>query len=454
MREQRSKASLVKHTVALPSSVYKGRHELMAFKSDKNPKVSNDGESASLLLAAAGAVSPVSELNAVNRAALCRTATVVHVQRNDIVKPEGAHRWLMYLVEGTLTLHNGKDEVGSIAARSNDALTPLFQDKGAYQSARTNTVAKLVKFGREQLDILLREQQKNAIHVVDVEVGQLENLVFDDIVADMAANKVRLGSSKEAASRVLAALPTVTSIPELAEVIQSDVGLATHVVRAANKVDAGSSEATTSIRGAISRLGVEATQRCIEETLLANTLIPANDVIEKRLKRFEQRSKLSSALAQVLTKDVPDCKAEVAALVALVADVGELMVLTYANDHADHFKTEADLATVGEKLRTVLGSWLTAAWDFSPHFVAASSHSRDWYRNHLGEITYADLVTGALLIIQSEVPDTVDSSIPSADNLLLARRLQQAGINLTSPGDILKAATSHIVSVQAMLKTG
>jgi len=262
----------------------------------------------------------------------------------------------MYLVEGTLTLHNGKDEVGSIAARSNDALTPLFQDKGAYQSARTNTVAKLVKFGREQLDILLREQQKNAIHVVDVEVGQLENLVFDDIVADMAANKVRLGSSKEAASRVLAALPTVTSIPELAEVIQSDV------------------------------------------------------------------SKLSSALAQVLTKDVPDCKAEVAALVALVADVGELMVLTYANDHADHFKTEADLATVGEKLRTVLGSWLTAAWDFSPHFVAASSHSRDWYRNHLGEITYADLVTGALLIIQSEVPDTVDSSIPRVLRELRHRR--------------------------------
>jgi len=342
----------------------------MAFKSDKNPKVSNDGESASLLLAAAGAVSPVSELNAVNRAALCRTATVVHVQRNDIVKPEGAHRWLMYLVEGTLTLHNGKDEVGSIAARSNDALTPLFQDKGAYQSARTNTVAKLVKFGREQLDILLREQQKNAIHVVDVEVGQLENLVFDDIVADMVA---------------------------------------THVVRAANKVDAGSSEATTSIRGAISRLGVEATQRCIEETLLANTLIPANDVIEKRLKRFEQRSKLSSALAQVLTKDVPD----------------------------------ADLATVGEKLRTVLGSWLTAAWDFSPHFVAASSHSRDWYRNHLGEITYADLVTGALLIIQSEVPDTVDSSIPSADNLLLARRRTQCRLSVLG---MAKVTVSRIPS--------
>lgn len=426
----------------------------MAFKSDSKPAVSNAGENGALLLAAAGAVSPVSELNAINRAALCRTATVVHVQRNDVVKPEGAHRWLMYLVEGTLSLYNGKEEVGTITARSSEALTPLFQDKGAYQSVRTNTVAKIVKFGREQLDILSREQQKNAIQVLDVEVGELENLVFDDIVADMAANKIKLGSSEEAAARILAAMPTVSGIPELAEIIQSDPGLSTQVVRAANKVDAGGAEATTSIRGAISRMGVEATHRCVEEILVNNTFTPGNDVVEQRFRRYIQRSSLSSALVQVLTRDVPECKAEVASLVALTADIGELMVLTYANKHADRFEDEAALGGVVEKLRVVLNSWLLSTWDFAPHFVDAGANSRDWYRNHIGEITYTDLVTGALLIIQSEMPDSVASSIPNAANLLLARRLQQAGIDLTSPGDIIKAATSHIVSVQSLLKAG
>ena len=157
----------------------------MVFKSDTTPSVSNADENGTLVLAAAAAVSPVNELNAVNRAALCKTATVVHVQRNDVIKPEGAHRWLMFLVEGTLALYDGKEEVGTIGARTSEALQPLFPDKNVYQTARTNTVAKLVKFGREQLDILLREQQKNAIHVVDVEVGELDNLVFDDIVEDI-----------------------------------------------------------------------------------------------------------------------------------------------------------------------------------------------------------------------------------------------------------------------------
>lgn len=424
----------------------------MAFKTDPGPTHSNADESGALLLSAAGAVQPVSELNAVNRAALCRTASLMHVQRNDVVKPEGAHRWLMFLVEGSLTLYNGKDEVGQISSRSSDALQPLFADKGAYQSARTSTVARIVKFGREQLDILLREQQKNAIHVVDVEVGELDNLVFDEIVEDMRAGQVRLGSDAKAAARVLAAIPRVPGIPELAEVLQTDPGLALHVVNAANRVEGANGEPTQSIRGAISRLGVEATRRTVEELLTTNVLVPASPVVEKRLRRYEQRATLSAAIVQVLAKGLPDVKPEAAALVALAADVGELMVLTCANRHAARFTTEAELAGVIGNLRTVLGSWLLAAWDFPAPFVEACTTSRDWYRTHAGELGYTDLVTAALLIIQSEMPDAEHGSIPSASNLLLARRLQQSGIDLTSPGEIVRAATGHIVTVQALLK--
>ena len=424
----------------------------MAFKSDPNPTHSNADETGALVAAAAGAVSPVNELNAVNRAALCRTASLMHVQRNDVVKPEGAHRWLMYLVEGSLTLYSGKDEVGQISSRSPEAHQPLFADKGAYQSARTSTVARIVKFGREQLDILLREQQKNAIHVVDVEVGELDNLVFDEIVEDMKAGRARLGSDAKIAESVLAAIPNVPGIPELAELLQSDPGLAVHVVNAANRVEGASGEPTQSIRGAISRLGVEATRRSVEELLTSNVIVPGSPAVQKRLRRYVQRTTLSAAIVQVLAKGLPHMKPEAATLVALSADVGELMVLTYANRHAERFEDEARLAAVIGNLRTVLGNWLLSAWDFPDGFVDAATTARDWYRNHAGEISYTDLVTAALLIIQSEMPDAEHGSIPSADNLLLARRLQQAGIDLTSPGEIVRAATGHIMQVQSLLK--
>ena len=426
----------------------------MVFKSDSNSSASNTDENSAIVLAAAGAVSPVNELNGINRAALCKTASVVHVQRNDQIKPENSHRWLMYLVEGSLTLYSGKEEVGVINARTSEALKPLFQDKGASLSARTSTVAKIVKFGREQLDILLREQQKNAVSVMDIQVGELDNLIFDEIIEAMSTHSVTLPNSPESAARILASCSKVAGIPQLAEVIQSDPGLAVHIIRSANKVDVGTTDTTSSIRGAITRLGVEETQRCIVDLLQRNTMVPANTIIENRFRRFTKRTMLSAAISQVLSKELAHLKPEVAMMIALSSDVGELLILQYANKHADRFYDEQELATVIDNLRVIVSGWLMSSWDFPDEFVDACHTARDWYRTHNGEITYTDLVTAALLIIQSEMPDSEQNSIPSAGNLLLARRLQQSGIDLTSPGEIIKAATSRIVTVQGLLKAG
>ncbi len=424
------------------------------FKSDNNAAVSSDDENSILVLSAAGTVSPVSELNAINRAALCKSATVLHVQRNDQVKPEGANRWLMYLVEGTISLYNGKDEVGTLAANTSQALKPLFSDKNEYQLVKTSSVAKIVKFGREQLDILLREQQKNAIKVVDVPVGPLDNLVFDSVLAEIQSNKVTLASFSDTAKKILISHSQVGGIPELAEVIQSDPGLSAHIVHSANKTEGGAGDSITSIRGAISRLGVENTQRAIEALLRANTIVASNEVIERRFKRYIQRTALSTAIVQVLVKQVGELKPETATLVALLSDIGELMIITHANKMHEHFTEETQLVEVITNLRPILSSWLLSNWDFPAEFIDSADIARDWYRNHTGEISYTDLVTASLLIIQSEMPDGQPSSIPSANNLLLARRMQQAGIDIKAPADIMRDATSKLVNVQTLLKAG
>jgi len=424
------------------------------FKSDKSSANSNSDENMALIASAAGSVSPVNELNAVNRAALCKSATVVHVQRNDQLKPEGANRWLMFLVEGSLTLYNGKEEVGTLNAQSSQSMQALFQDKTAYQSAKTPTVAKVVKFGREQLDILMREQQKNAISVVDVQVGEKDNVVFDAIVADMKSNRVKLASFGKATEKILASHGQVAGIPALAEIIQCDPGLSTNIVNEANKAEGGAGDSINSIRGAITRLGVEATQRSIDDLLRANTIVPANDVIDKRFHRYVQRTTLSASIVQVLAKEVPDLEPEIASLVALTSEIGELMIIAHANQQPEHFTEDADLSSVIENLRAIVSGWLLSSWDYPEEFVNSAATARDWYRNHTGELSYVDLVTASLLIIQSEMPDGQPSSIPSVDNLLLVRRLQQAGIDLKAPAEIMKAATGRLINVQTLLKAG
>jgi len=382
---------------------------------------------------AAGAVSPVNELNKVNRAALCKTAKVVHVQRNDQLQPEAANRWLMFLVEGSLQLFNGKDEVGVISARTNEALMPLFQDKTAYNMAKTSAVAKVVKFGREQLSVLHSEQQKAAIHVVDYHVTERDNILLDDIIETMKTNKLQLATYGDSARKILVNVAGITGVPELAEVIMTDPGLTAHVMRKTNRSDAGGADAAHSVRGAISRLGVKDTKHNIIELVKTNTIVPANNVIASRYKRYIQRTTLCAAIAQVLAGSVPDLKGEQAALVAMMCDIGELLVLTHANKFADTFSDQADLTASIENLRTIMNGWVLSTWDFSAEYIDASYTARDWYRNHSGQITYTDLVTASLLIIQA---------------------LQQAGIDIKSPSEIVRAATAKLVNTQQMLKAG
>lgn len=423
------------------------------FKSETKPAVKTAEDNHTIELAAAK-VSPVNELNELNRLSLCKSASVLHAQRNDQIKPENSHRWLMFLVEGSLSLYSGKEEVGTIAANSPDALQPLFLDKSAYQSVKTGSMAKLVRFGREQMDILLKEQQKNAVSVTDVQVNELDNLIFDDIVAAMNAKNVALAVSPDSAIKILNSYQKVAGIPELAEVIQCDAGLTAHIVNAANLVDASTNESTSSIRGAITRLGVKETKQCIAALIENNTIKASCPVVRDRMLKYVQRTTLSASIVQVLAKALPHLKPEVAMLIALSADIGELLILTYANNHPGRFTDDKALNGVIEKLRVILSSWLIAAWNYPKEFGDAASTSRDWYRTHNGDITYTDLVTASLLIIQKKMPDSEQNAIPSADNLLLARRLQQAGIDLKAPDDIIKAASTRLVSVQALLKAG
>ena len=424
----------------------------MVFNSSSKAAAPSADANKATVLAAASSVFPVNELSAANRDSISKSGTVVHIQRNDQLKAEDSHRWLLYLVEGSLSLYSGKDEIGVLNAGSADALKPLFTDKGAYQSVRTSAMAKVVRFGREQMDILLEEQQKNALNVLDIQVGELDNLIFDDIVKAIETRSTSLAITPASAVKIQEAYEFVDSIPDVAELIQSDAGLAAHVVRCANQADTGASESTSSIRGAITRLGVRETKRHVVGLLQSNAMTPANEVIATRMDRYLKCSFLCASIVQVLTKQVPHLKPEVAMLVAITADIGELLVLTHANQHAEKFTDDQSLSNVIDNLRTIAGSWFVDTWNYPAYFLDATLKSRDWYRTHTGELTYADLVTAALLIINKDMPETGDSSIPNADNLLLARRLQQCGIDITSTAAIISAASSRLASVQTMLK--
>ena len=239
-------------------------------------------------------------------------------------------------------------------------------------------------------------------------------------------------------------------IPELSLALAADPALTAHTMHEANKLTTG--ETTQTMRGAITRLGVESVKQLAVKIPADQQWQAANPAIEQHMANYQRRAALTAAICKVFAKSVPHLTDERAHLIGRMADIGELLVIDHANKNPEVFTDADSLVETSRNLRVAVGSWLLGAWGFNENFIEAAESARDFYRNHTGDITYADLVTAALLTIESELPEGENTSVPSVVNLLLPRKLQQAGIDLQNPQLILEQAAAELVELQKILQ--
>ncbi len=406
------------------------------------------------LLALAARLTPISELNEANRLTICKSASVVNMNRSTDIAANKEHRWFTYLLEGQVDVVNAKekDSSESLNSGSDRALQPVLKEFTQHHSIKTKTTAQLVRFGRELFDILLNEQQKSATTVHDIRVSANDNIIFDDIVAAFEQRAVSLHCQADIGQRISSLVAKGSmGIPELSRTLASDPALTACTLHEANKL-AGAGETTQTMRGAITRLGVESANALAVRIPGEQQWKAANPVLEQHMAIYQRRTTLTAAICKVFAKSLPHLSDERAHLIGLMADIGELMVLGHANNHPEQFADAEALHASARNLREIVGMWLLSAWGFNANFIEAVESARDFYRNHTGEITYADLVTAALLTIESEIPEGEDKSIPSVVNLLLPRKLQQAGIDLQNPQQILQQAAIELKALHELLK--
>ncbi len=426
------------------------------FNFDSKSSAAADAESNDIgeLLALAARLTPISDLNEANRITICKSATLVNINRSTALAANKEHRWFTYLFEGQVEVRNAKDkdETDTVNANTDRSLQPVLKEFTQHHSIATKTTATLVRFGRELFEILLKEQQKNATKVHDVRVSENDNIIFDSIVESFEQRTVNLNCQAAVGAKIgeLVKLGTM-GIPELSMALVADPALTAHTMHEANKL-AGKGETTQTMRGAITRLGVESANQLAIKIPTEQPWQAASPVIQQLMTNYQRRATLTAAICKVFAKSVPHLTDERAHLIGLMADIGELMVIGHANKHPEQFTDAEALQFSARNLRELVGTWLLSAWGFNENFIEAVESARDFYRNHTGDITYADLVTAALLTIETELPEGENKSIPSVVNLLLPRKLQQAGIDLKNPQPILQQAAAELNGLQKLLQ--
>ena len=285
------------------------------------------------LLALAAKLSPISELNEANRITICKSATLVSVNRSTALAANKEHRWFTYLFEGQVDVLNAKEkeDVESISTSSDRALQPVLKEFTQHHSIATKTTATLVRFGRELFDILLKEQQKNATKVHDMRVYEKDNIIFDSIIESFEQRTVNLSCQGDIGKKIATLVQQGSmGIPELSLALAADPALSAHTMHEANKI-ANAGETTQTMRGAITRLGVESANELAIKIPAEQQWKAANPVIEQHMANYQRRATLTAAICKVFAKQVPHLTDERAHLIGLMADIGELQVIGHAN---------------------------------------------------------------------------------------------------------------------------
>lgn len=423
------------------------------FDSKSNAAAETESNDIGELMALSARLSPISELNEANRLTICKSATFANINRSTPLAANKEHRWFTYIYEGQADVLNAKekDQVDSISANTERSLHPMLKEFTQHYSINTKATATLVKFGRELFDILLAEQQKNATKVHDVRISAKDNIIFDSIIESFENRTINLSCQDEVGKKIAGLVNQGTmGIPELSLALIADPALTAHTIHEANKLS-GKGETTQTMRGAITKLGVESSNQLAVKIPSDQQWQAANPVIEQHMINYQRRATLTAAICKSFARQVPHLTDERAHLIGLMSDIGELMIIDHANKHPEEFNDAETLHTSARNLRESVGTWLLSAWGFNENFIEAAQSARDFYRNHTGEITYADLVTAALLTIESELPEGENKSIPSVVNLLLPRKLQQAGIDLQNPQVIMQHAAAELQQLEQLL---
>lgn len=213
----------------------------------------------------------------------------------------------------------------------------------------------------------------------------------------LSADELELPTLPEVAIRVReAAEDDDVSIKSFSEVIASDTGLAARIIRVSNSSMFRAAQPIENLQTAVGRLGIEFTCNIATGFAMQQMFQATSDVIDKKLRTIWSHSMEVAAIAQLLSRNVPHLKPDLAMLAGLTHTIGALPLLVWAEEHAEGSISSFELDEIIETLHPGLGTRILEHWDFPPELIPVPENFLDLHRE-VPQADYVDVVMVAHL---------------------------------------------------------
>lgn len=195
---------------------------------------------------------------------------------------------------------------------------------------------------------------------------------------------------------------------DVAKIIQTDIPLSGRIIQVANSPLYQGVSPVEHCQGAVTRLGMKAVRNLVTSFAVRGLYLNKNNATRKYFEALWKHAVKISAISFTLARITPGFDPERAMLAGLVHDIGELLILQYAESNKALLENKALLNKFIQRFKHKLGAIILKQWRFENDLILVALESENWYRDSEEKASYVDIVIISHLLeyhIQNRLPE-------------------------------------------------
>lgn len=344
---------------------------------------------------------PFSECSREELIVLADHSWIDEISRGHVVlEIDSRDGWDYYLVEGTLKLmaRDGKESFVMGGSRTARAPIAHLQPRQYRITAMTpvtylrveKELIKNLSFSGDRAGVVVDE----AVSIKDVTDNPLFAEIYDDLIND----RLVVPSMPEVAIKIRSLIDVVDApVPQIAKVINTDPAISAKLIKSANGALYHGQPPVDTCARAISRLGLNTTKHLVVSFVLRNLFSERiqDELHQQFAMELWNHSVEIAAISMALARVTPGMDAEEALLAGLLHDIGELVILTYAENFPAISSDTKVLKGVIKELKSEIGAFILREWQFPEEIIEVAYGAEEWTRDSGEKPDYCDIVLTA-----------------------------------------------------------
>lgn len=313
-----------------------------------------------------------------------------------------ADGWDYYLLKGTFKLVAADGKELFIMGGSRTARSPVAHLQPRRYTLSAMTAVSYLRVDSALLKNLSFSATEDGMQVEEVDDSDEEpdNPLFAEIYEDLLNDCLIIPCMPEVAVKIRRMIEFEdAAIPRLAQVIQTDPAVSAKLIKSANgSLYHGQPPVETCAR-AIARLGLNTTKHLVVSFVLRNLFQEkiTTELLSHCARGLWSHSVEVAAISMALASVTPNLDAEEALLAGLLHDIGELVILSYADKYPEIANNADALQTIVDQCKGDIGAAILREWQFPEAFFVVATESQNWMRNPGEKADYCDVVLVAHL---------------------------------------------------------